>query len=98
MSFAFASGRRLVPSISRVSPIVARSFSGTASSQYARMTIVGRIVHEPEHSTTANGTNIVKYVVASNPGRKEERQSSFYRVAAFPGEGLQNLLLSLPKG
>ena len=77
-----------------------RSFSTTTPSQLARMTLVGRLGTDPELQTTANGTNIVKYVVGTSYGPKDNRQTSWFRVAAFPPEGSaqRDFVMGLGKG
>ncbi|EHY60205.1 ssDNA-binding protein, mitochondrial [Exophiala dermatitidis] len=77
---------------------VRRTFSTTRPSQLARMTLVGRLGADPEISETRQG-HVVKYVVGTNHGPRDNRQTSWYRVAAFPPEGPQrDYLLGLSKG
>lgn len=62
------------------------------------MTLVGRLGADPEISETRQG-HVVKYVVGTNHGPRDNRQTSWYRVAAFPPEGPQrDYLLGLSKG
>lgn len=83
---------------STVRTLSSRAFSTTRPSQLARMTLVGRLGTDPEISETRSG-HVVKYVVGSSNGPKDNRQTSWYRVAAFPPEGPQrDYLLGLSKG
>ena len=62
------------------------------------MTLVGRLGADPELSETGKG-HIVKYVVGTSYGPKENRQTSWFRVASFAPEGPQrDLVMGLSKG
>lgn len=77
----------------------ARSFSSSPSHSVARMIITGRLAAEPELQATSTGQDVVKYVVGSSYGPKDNRQTSWFRIASFQPEGPQrDHLLSLPKG
>jgi len=77
----------------------ARSFSSSASRSVARLILTGRLGGEPELSATATGKDIVKYSVGSSYGPRDNRQTSWFRIAAFLEEGPQrDYILSLQKG
>jgi hypothetical protein len=77
----------------------ARAFSTTAPRPVARITIVGNLAATPEVKATASGRDVVEYAVASNSGSRENRTTSWFRVAAFEAEGpRRDYLTSLPKG
>jgi single-stranded DNA-binding protein len=64
------------------------------------MTLVGRLGAEPEVTTAPSGQTLVKYVIATSYGPKDKRQTSWFRVAAFPaqGTGQEEFLKGLEKG
>ncbi|MCJ1371511.1 ssDNA-binding protein, mitochondrial [Loxospora ochrophaea] len=77
----------------------ARLFSSTPRLPVARITLVGRIGAEPELQPTSTGTDIVRYVIGTNSGPPDNRQTSWWRVAAFPNEGpSRDRLMGLAKG
>lgn len=77
----------------------ARGFSSTAQRALARMTLTGRLAAEPELQATSSGQDIIKYAIGSSHGPKDNRQTSWFRIASFLPEGAQrDYLLSLPKG
>lgn len=77
----------------------ARAFSTTATRPVARITIVGHLADTPELQATSTGHEILKYAVASNTGPKDNRKTSWFRVASFEPEGpRRDFLRSLPKG
>ncbi|CRK30482.1 Single-stranded DNA-binding protein RIM1 like [Verticillium longisporum] len=79
--------------------IAARTFSTTSSRGVARITIVGNLADTPELQATSTGREVLKYAVASNSGPKDNRQTSWFRVASFEQPGpRRDYLQSLPKG
>ncbi|KAA8641832.1 hypothetical protein EYZ11_006652 [Aspergillus tanneri] len=77
----------------------ARSFSSSSSRSVARMIITGRLAAEPELQATSTGQDVIKYAVGTSYGSRDNRQTSWFRIASFQPEGAQrDLLLSLPKG
>ena len=79
--------------------VARRAFSTTAQRQIARISIVGNLGDTPELQTTGNGRAFVRYVVASNSGRAENRTASWFRVTDFsPAGPRRDYILSLPKG
>jgi Single-strand binding protein family len=60
-----------------------RAFSTTRPSHLARLTLVGRLGTDPEITTTNNGGEVIKYVVGTSYGPKDNRQTSWFRVASF---------------
>ena len=80
-------------------PRAMRAFSTTPTRNVARITIIGHLADTPELQATSTGHEILKYSVASNSGSKDNRQTSWFRVASFEGEGpRRDFLRSLPKG
>ena len=77
---------------------LARPFSTTSPREIARITIVGNLGDAPELQTTSSGRELVRYVVASNSGPRENRQTSWFRVAAFKDGPQRDYLLNLTKG
>lgn len=76
-----------------------RTFSTAPRLALARITLVGRLAAEPELTPTASGAEVIRYGLATNFGPKESRQTTWWRVACFAGEGkMRDLLLSLGKG
>jgi len=83
--------------LARISSV--RAFSTTPRSQLARMQIIGRLGAEPELVDTSTGRQMVRYNLATNYGPQDNRQTSWFRIAAFMEDGgRRNHLLSLPKG
>jgi len=82
------------------SATLARAFSTTRPSQLARLTVVGRLGSDPEITTTKNGGEIIKYVVGTSYGPKENRQTSWFRVASFAAVGTpgRDKLMAMSKG
>jgi len=80
--------------------ITTRTFSTSRPSQLARMTLVGRLGTDPEVQQSANGTSFVKYAVGTSYGPKENRQTSWFRVANFSAEGSpqRDYVMGLGKG
>lgn len=77
----------------------ARAFSTSSPRSIARLSIIGNLADTPEVVSTSSGREIIRYAVASNSGPRDNRQTSWFRVAAFTEEGpRRDFLLSLPKG
>ncbi|KAI2613014.1 nucleic acid-binding protein [Hypoxylon fragiforme] len=80
-------------------PSLARAFSASARRDIAKITLVGNLAASPEVRPTSTGREILEYSVASNSGPKDNRQTSWFKVAAFIEEGpRRDFLTSLPKG
>ncbi|EXJ62869.1 hypothetical protein A1O7_03311 [Cladophialophora yegresii CBS 114405] len=96
MSFLLSPARRTASVIPAFS---ARTFSTSRPSQLARMTLVGRLGTDPELAETGKG-QVIKYVVGSSYGPKDNRQTSWFRVASFAPEGSQqrDYVMGLSKG
>ncbi|KAL2038388.1 hypothetical protein N7G274_008727 [Stereocaulon virgatum] len=76
-----------------------RSFSTTPTSRLARMTIVGRLADSPEIVATSSGQDVVRYALGTSHGPKDNRQTSWWKVACFaPEGGLRDLVMGLGKG
>lgn len=80
---------------------VHRTFS-TASplqSSVAKIQLIGRLAAEAELAATSDGTDMIRYSLATNSGTRENRKTSWWKIASFAGEGKgRDLLLSLGKG
>ena len=94
MSFLLQPSRRIVST-----PALSRAFSTTRPSQLARMTMVGRMGTDPEISESSKGNQVIKYVVGTSYGPKDNRQTSWFRVASFAPEGpSRDYIMGLQKG
>ncbi|RMD41399.1 hypothetical protein DV735_g3747, partial [Chaetothyriales sp. CBS 134920] len=94
MSFLLAPSRRLA-----AASTLSRAFSTTRPAQLARLTLVGRLGTDPELSESSKGTQVIKYVIGTSYGPKDNRQTSWFRVASFAPEGPQrDYVLGLQKG
>ncbi|RDW84696.1 hypothetical protein BP6252_02286 [Coleophoma cylindrospora] len=84
----------------RAVPVGARAFStSTPRSSFAKMTIVGRLGDVPAIEATSTGREILKYVVGTNSGPKDNQKTSWFRVVSFMDEGPQrDFIASLDKG
>lgn len=80
---------------------VHRTFS-TASplqSSVAKISLIGRLAAEAELTPTSDGTDMIRYSLATSSGTKDNRKTSWWKIASFAGEGRgRDLLLSLGKG
>ncbi|KAE8448447.1 hypothetical protein EG329_009512 [Mollisiaceae sp. DMI_Dod_QoI] len=91
MSALFA--RRALPTVR------AFSTSAPARSTFAKMTIVGRLVNQPELQATSTGREILRYGVATDSGRGESKKTSFFQVTSFlPEGGARDFIQNLEKG
>src|SRR5512140_1632026 len=80
-------------------PSMARAFSSSSPRSLARITIVGHLAGPPELKPTSTGNELLRYSVASNHGPADNRQTSWFNITSFEGEGpRRDYLLSLPKG
>ncbi|KAI1768998.1 nucleic acid-binding protein [Hypoxylon sp. FL1150] len=80
-------------------PSLSRAFSASARRDISKITIVGNLAATPELRATSTGRELIEYAVASNSGNKDNRQTSWFKVAAFLEEGpRREFLTSLPKG
>lgn len=76
-----------------------RAFSTSPAHSLARLTLTGRLGNEPELQSTASGQEVVKYVIATGHGPRDNRQTSWFRISNFAPEGPQrDYILSLQKG
>ncbi|RDW78448.1 hypothetical protein BP5796_06300 [Coleophoma crateriformis] len=105
LSYSPASNLFVYPEMSsfllrRAVPVGARAFStSTARSSFAKMTIVGRLGDVPAIEATSTGREILKYVVGTNSGPKDNQKTSWFRVVSFMDEGPQrDFIASLDKG
>ena len=63
------------------------------------MTIVGRLAAEPEVVNTTLGQEIIRYAVGTSHGPRENRQTSWWKVASFTeNEKLRETIMGMPKG
>ncbi|KAI4103071.1 MAG: hypothetical protein L6R37_004025 [Teloschistes peruensis] len=93
--------RPILPSLLR--PFTAaplRTFTTTAPTRLAKISIVGRLAAEPEITPTSSGQDVVRYTLGTSHGPRDNKQTSWWKVAAFPGEGnpLKDVLMGLGKG
>lgn len=76
-----------------------RSFTASPTSRLARMSIIGRLADTPEIVATSSGQDIVKYALGTSHGPKDQRQTTWWKVSSFVGDGAgKDLLLGLGKG
>ncbi|KAF1813287.1 nucleic acid-binding protein, partial [Eremomyces bilateralis CBS 781.70] len=75
-----------------------RPFSTTPRASFARMMLVGRLGQAPELVETATGRGVIRYAVASESGTRENRKTSWFRVASFAEGGARDFRLGLKKG
>lgn len=76
----------------------ARAFSTTVPRPLAKITIIGNLADTPEVHPTSSGREILRYAVASNSGRGENRKTSWFRVTSFAEGAQRDYLMNLPKG
>lgn len=63
------------------------------------MIIVGRLADAPEIVATSGGQDMLRYALATNHGPKDNRQTSWWKVASFlPEGGARDHLMALGKG
>jgi hypothetical protein len=75
-----------------------RAFSTSAPRSIARINILGNLGDTPELRTSASGLEYLRYSVASNTGSRDNRQTSWFSVAAFVDGPRKDFIMSLPKG
>ncbi|KAL9106609.1 MAG: hypothetical protein Q9227_008392 [Pyrenula ochraceoflavens] len=75
------------------------SSSSSLRRSYAKLAVIGNIVADPTTSTSSNGQEVIRYVIANNYGPRDNRRVSYFRVTGFPAtEVSRNLMKSLSKG
>ncbi|MCJ1275555.1 ssDNA-binding protein, mitochondrial [Puttea exsequens] len=81
-------------------PLTLRSaFSTSPPAHLARMTIVGRLADSPEIVATSTGQDVVRYALGTSHGPRDNRQTSWWKVACFaPEGGLRDLVMGMGKG
>jgi hypothetical protein len=80
-------------------PQTVRAFSSSPAHSIARVILTGRLGANPEIHSTASGQEVVKYVIGTNHGPRDNRQTSWFRISNFAAEGPQrDYVLSLQKG
>ena len=63
------------------------------------MTLIGRLAAAPELASTVTGREMVRYVVGVTKGPPTDRQTSWFKVNAFPStDNVRDFLINLPKG
>lgn len=63
------------------------------------MTLVGRLGDSPAIEATSTGREILKYVVGTSSGTKDNQKTSWFRVVSFMEEGpRRDFITSLDKG
>ncbi|CAJ2510060.1 Uu.00g059600.m01.CDS01 [Anthostomella pinea] len=100
MSSFLRTALRAVPRTSASSLVGQRAaFGASARRDIAKITLVGNLAATPELKATASGREIIEYAVASNDGPRDNRHTSWFKVATFAEEGgRRDFLTSLPKG
>ena len=94
MSFLVSPARRAT-----TTTFSSRAFSTSRPSQLARLTLVGRLGTDPELVESSKGNTVIKYVVGTSYGPKDNRQTSWFRVASFAPEGpARDYVMGLSKG
>ncbi|KAF5668866.1 ssDNA binding protein [Fusarium heterosporum] len=93
MSFSSVFRRAAVAPASAV-----RAFSTTTPRPLAKITIIGNLADTPEVHPTSNGREILRYAVASNSGRGDNRKTSWFRITSFAEGAQRDYLMNLPKG
>ncbi|KAI0104172.1 nucleic acid-binding protein [Nemania sp. FL0031] len=89
--------RRLTTATPRLS--ASRAFSASARRDIAKITLVGNLAGTPELKATSTGREVLEYAVASNDGPRDNKHTSWFRVATFVEDGpRKDYLTSLPKG
>lgn len=95
MTFLSSPARRMACAAPLIS---SRTFSTTRPASLARLTLVGRLGADPEITETGKG-QVIRYVVGTGHGPRDNRQTSWFRVASFAPEGPQrDLVMGLSKG
>jgi len=79
---------------------LARPFSTSSGrNSFAKMTIIGRLADTPELQATSTGQEILKYVVGTSSGPRDNQKTSWFRITSFIPEGPQReFIASLDKG
>ncbi|KAI1183712.1 nucleic acid-binding protein [Nemania serpens] len=75
-----------------------RAFSASTRRDIAKITLVGNLAATPEIRATSTGKEVIEYSVASSSGRKDNKHTSWFRVATFVEGPQRDYLTSLPKG
>ncbi|KAI4095657.1 MAG: hypothetical protein LQ344_001588 [Seirophora lacunosa] len=76
-----------------------RTFTTTRPAPLAKICIVGRLAAQPELIPTSSGDDMVRYSLGTSSGPKDNRQTNWWKVAAFLGEGrARDTLMGLGKG
>ncbi|KAF3916922.1 hypothetical protein ABW21_db0205879 [Orbilia brochopaga] len=84
------SALRTFRALPRVHP--ARLFStSTPRGDLARVTLIGRVGTEPEMSQSNNGTQMMKYTLATSHGQGDARTTQWHRILQFGEPHPQNL-------
>jgi len=79
--------------------VAKRAFSTSPQrSDFARLSVLGRLTSEPELINTSTGKELIRYTVASNFGPADNRTASFFRVASFAQDSHRDFILGIPKG
>ncbi|KAL8388613.1 hypothetical protein RB595_009100 [Gaeumannomyces hyphopodioides] len=77
----------------------ARAFGTTSPRSLARIQLIGNLADAPELHAASSGREMVRYAIAVNSGPKDNRKTSWFRVASFEAEGpRRDFVLALPKG
>ncbi|KAI8624386.1 nucleic acid-binding protein [Xylariaceae sp. FL1651] len=94
--------RRLNTTVTAPSSLLSgasRAFSASARRDIAKITLVGNLAATPELKATSTGREVIEYAVASSDGPRDNRHTSWFKVATFAEDGpRRDYLTSLPKG
>lgn len=89
----------LRPTLPARTLFLTRTLSTHPQHHLARMTIVGRLADSPEIIATSTGQDVVRYALGTSHGPKDNRSTSWWKVACFaPEGGLREAVLGLGKG
>ncbi|MCJ1428135.1 ssDNA-binding protein, mitochondrial [Sticta canariensis] len=78
---------------------IGRAFSQTASNKSARISIIGRLGAKPQFVAAANGTEMIRYFLATSYGKWGRETTSWFRVGCFvSSEALKQSMMKLDKG
>ncbi|KAL6713187.1 ssDNA-binding protein, mitochondrial [Lecanora helva] len=77
-----------------------RPFTTTRPSHLARISIIGRLADTPELTPTSTGQDVVRYALGTSHGPRDNKQTSWWKVAFFPPQegGIRDSVLGLGKG
>ncbi|KAL8926740.1 MAG: hypothetical protein Q9208_002814 [Pyrenodesmia sp. 3 TL-2023] len=76
-----------------------RTFTTTPRPASAKISIVGRLADVPQMTQTSSGQDVIRYALGTNHGPRENKETSWWKVAAFINDGpFKDSILGLGKG